>query len=252
MKVLNIIAIISPYILLIISGWFLKSYIPKYFEEKAKNLATKEDIGEITGIVKKVEHQFDLSLKNKESHNTLLLDSMNEYNKRRSTLLFDILSLGEQAYRKLSSFHFPLEIHLDDSEAGFSFLESEATETTGKILNEIALLKMMASHMHQETSLLKAINAYIGPIDDVWVAQELGSLRMRVSKAHLKQAISKGIKNRQDEMLNNYLANYSKENDRYSDSLSKLRDNYKERYSDLMKEIISYYDQLENQLKETH
>lgn len=57
----------------IICGWFLKSYFPKYMEEKGKNLATKEDIGEITTIIESVKTQLardtevlkaDLSLKN--------------------------------------------------------------------------------------------------------------------------------------------------------------------------------------------
>jgi len=39
----------------VLFGFYLKNYLPKYFEEKGKNLATKEDIGEITTIVETVK-----------------------------------------------------------------------------------------------------------------------------------------------------------------------------------------------------
>lgn len=37
--------------------FLLKHFIPKYFEKKAENLATKEDIGEITTIVESIKQQ---------------------------------------------------------------------------------------------------------------------------------------------------------------------------------------------------
>mgnify|MGYP001106972892 CR=1 FL=1 len=46
------------FILLVGAVLLLKSYLPKYFEEKGKNLATKEDIGAITDEVEKVKIQY--------------------------------------------------------------------------------------------------------------------------------------------------------------------------------------------------
>lgn len=43
--------IVSQILLMVaafIFGLFIRNYFPKYIEEKGKNLATKEDIGEIT------------------------------------------------------------------------------------------------------------------------------------------------------------------------------------------------------------
>ena len=37
-----------------IVGLFVRSYLPAYFSEKGKNLATKEDIGDITKIVETI------------------------------------------------------------------------------------------------------------------------------------------------------------------------------------------------------
>ena len=39
-------------------GLFLKHYFPFYMEEKAKNLATKEDIEEITRKTEEVQKEF--------------------------------------------------------------------------------------------------------------------------------------------------------------------------------------------------
>lgn len=47
------------YFILLVGAILLgRSYLPKYFEEKGKNLATKEDIGAITDEVEKVKIQY--------------------------------------------------------------------------------------------------------------------------------------------------------------------------------------------------
>jgi hypothetical protein len=43
-------------------GLFIKSYLPAYFSEKGKNLATKEDIKEITNIVEQVKIELSKDL----------------------------------------------------------------------------------------------------------------------------------------------------------------------------------------------
>ena len=52
--ILNLIEII----VLIGGGLILKSYLPSYFKEKGKNLATKEDIGVITHEIEEVKSQY--------------------------------------------------------------------------------------------------------------------------------------------------------------------------------------------------
>jgi hypothetical protein len=42
-------------LILILLGYLFRSYLPAYFEEKAKNLATKQDVGEITREVESVK-----------------------------------------------------------------------------------------------------------------------------------------------------------------------------------------------------
>jgi len=45
----------------------VKNYFPKYFSEKAKNLATKEDIAEITNQVENVKSSYSLALEKAKS-----------------------------------------------------------------------------------------------------------------------------------------------------------------------------------------
>ena len=51
---------------LVFLALILKFYIPAYLKEKAKNLATKEDISEITEAIEKVRAQYN------EQHQTLI------------------------------------------------------------------------------------------------------------------------------------------------------------------------------------
>src|SRR5574341_2266116 len=54
----SFIILIAQIILVSMSGLWLRSYLPKYFEEKGKNLATKEDIEEITRKVEAVRAEY--------------------------------------------------------------------------------------------------------------------------------------------------------------------------------------------------
>ena len=56
-------------LIIVIVRYYLKYYYPSYFAEKAKNLATKEDISQITHIVESVKS--DVDLMNKKRTNAL-------------------------------------------------------------------------------------------------------------------------------------------------------------------------------------
>ena len=65
------------YFLLVIAGitigLALKSYLPAYFGEKGKNLATKEDIEEITGKIESIKHDFATALEKSKHEHSLRL-----------------------------------------------------------------------------------------------------------------------------------------------------------------------------------
>ena len=54
----------------------LRSFFPSYFSEKGKNLATKEDIGEITAAVESVKEDYTKRLKELEHQNALVLEQL--------------------------------------------------------------------------------------------------------------------------------------------------------------------------------
>jgi hypothetical protein len=47
--------IVAAAVGLMVTGWFLLSYFPTYLAEKGKNLATKEDVAEITSKIEQVK-----------------------------------------------------------------------------------------------------------------------------------------------------------------------------------------------------
>ncbi|GLS90361.1 hypothetical protein GCM10007916_14280 [Psychromonas marina] len=62
--ILNILLILS----MAVVGFIFKIYFPKYLAEKAKNLATKEDIAEITNEIESVKSSYAHSLEQVRSH----------------------------------------------------------------------------------------------------------------------------------------------------------------------------------------
>ena len=88
--VLQIIAVLGIGFLAI----FKKNYFPKYLEEKAKNLATKEDVEEITDKVESVKTDYEKVIKEIKSNNQLKLAEIErEKNIRKEVYLQAVESL---------------------------------------------------------------------------------------------------------------------------------------------------------------
>ena len=87
----------------IILGLFIRSYLPSYLKEKGKNLATKEDIGNITDQAERVRTFYSAQLEGIRSEIEKSRDEKGEYlRKQRASLLrFYDLSI-ELFYEKLS------------------------------------------------------------------------------------------------------------------------------------------------------
>lgn len=60
MFAVNFIMNLLTWVVLVVGGFFLRSYLPTYFQEKGKNLATKEDIEDITDKVERIRSQYTL------------------------------------------------------------------------------------------------------------------------------------------------------------------------------------------------
>lgn len=52
-------------------GFLVREFLPGYFRKKGENLATKEDIAEITKLQKTVEHRFNELIENSKQRHTL-------------------------------------------------------------------------------------------------------------------------------------------------------------------------------------
>jgi len=86
-----------------------KNYYPRYFEEKAKNLATKQDIGEITHIVEGIKNsltretellksQLALNNQNKFSIKSAERDALFTLNSKYSTWIYSIMKFSFSSY----------------------------------------------------------------------------------------------------------------------------------------------------------
>lgn len=71
MQVLILILQIVFIVLGILGFFYIKNLLPSYFSEKGKNLATKEDIGEITEKIKSVETKIKIKESGKIDYETL-------------------------------------------------------------------------------------------------------------------------------------------------------------------------------------
>lgn len=58
MEIISVIFDVVLVVFVFVAGLFIKNYIPKYLEQKAENLATKEDVAEITRITEEVQKDF--------------------------------------------------------------------------------------------------------------------------------------------------------------------------------------------------
>ena len=98
----------------LVSGWFLKHYFPTYLEKKAENLATKEDIQEITRLTEETQQTFK---KEFERFNTDLHFKYDFYSKQLTELysyLYSIIVQSEYLRTYLSAFK-GLSISFDDN-----------------------------------------------------------------------------------------------------------------------------------------
>lgn len=91
--ILVILAIIAPFLV----GLLVRHYLSSYVEEKAKNLATKEDIADITREIEEVKHlyqkRYDLSKAERNFYNEMnktiwdLLATIKKYEFEKKTQL---------------------------------------------------------------------------------------------------------------------------------------------------------------------
>jgi hypothetical protein len=65
-------------ILIIVFLLIIKDYLPSYMKRKGENLATKEDIAEITHKIEEVKHQYSLIIEQFKSRNQLRMAALDK------------------------------------------------------------------------------------------------------------------------------------------------------------------------------
>ncbi len=79
-------------------SYLFKSYLPSYFAEKGKNLATKEDIGLITNEIEKVKIDYARNLQEIIHQNNLLVEQIRGNNQLRTAALEKRLQAHQEAF----------------------------------------------------------------------------------------------------------------------------------------------------------
>ena len=144
------IIVICQVIITFIAGLFIKNYLPSYMNEKGKNLATKEDIQEITQKAEAVQQEF------KEKFELFSSDVQFKYDfyyKQYSELyskLYAIIMQSEYLRRYLK-----LTKNEDVSFVDVPFLEVSKTHRTTQTLtfNKDTGTKMESKTIDVETSI---------------------------------------------------------------------------------------------------
>ncbi|ELV8719563.1 chromosome partitioning protein ParA [Vibrio parahaemolyticus] len=96
--------------------FILKSFLPSYFSEKAKNLATKEDIGQITSEVEKVKSGYAEMLEEVKSNHQLRLASIEREKLLKKEVYLDsveALSKYQGALAVMSNLDIPNQVIAD-------------------------------------------------------------------------------------------------------------------------------------------
>ena len=87
MDIASLILGILNLIVIVAGGFIIKNYLPSYFGEKGKNLATKEDVADITRRIEDVKHSY-----------ASLLEEQKQKGQLRFTALDRRLEIAQQAY----------------------------------------------------------------------------------------------------------------------------------------------------------
>ena len=128
----------------------LKSFWPKYFEAKATNQATKEDIGEITTIVENIKSDLQrdvedlkgqISLVNQHKLNLKASEreAILEYSSKLNAYIYCLVGLDLTLYNE-ENYNELLKERIEINKKSFEFSVSEAN--LGLFLNDDEFIKM--------------------------------------------------------------------------------------------------------------
>lgn len=171
-----------------IAGWgLLKHYFPAYFSEKGKNLATKEDIAEITRRIEDVKHTYALLLEDQRQKGQLrfaALDRRLEVAQQAHVLWWNLLralhtpEVGDHV-QKCQEFWVNNRLYLSE-DVSFSFRQAYMAAADHENLKEAsrhdkALMREVRKNFARITDAGDIIvrSVAIPPLNEVPVSDEL-------------------------------------------------------------------------------
>lgn len=191
-------------ILIILLGLYL-AFFKSYFQEKGKNLATKEDVEEITSKVEKIRHELHLETESKLSLRTeernALVDYYTKYQYWLSTIMeatpSDVVETDEVGFKKIESRLYKAKFDFDIARAKFDiFVENgdilDIEEKT--ILGALKIQHMVQETMMELTQLhfnISAMRNTTEPPQQIGKYKELLSEKMEIVRRFNEKKIEK-------------------------------------------------------------
>jgi len=150
------------YFAIFVAGFFLRGLLSGYAGEKGKNLATKEDIGEITEKVEDVKNVFSTQLERlKADLNADIQRQMNLFVKRNEALA----QFFEDAFTVVTLLHAGFHFSYEDKDG----LDRHIRQGQDRIVRAITSCYRLMLYVQEESILTPARNA-LKAIDTLNVA----------------------------------------------------------------------------------
>ncbi len=106
-----------------ILGYIFKSYFPAYFHKKGENLATKEDIGEITKKIEQVKVQYSAQLEDIKLSVKSVYDSRKSFSNRQQYEVLKFYDLATEFFYEKLAVNFG-DFPMDNGKSIFLYQES--------------------------------------------------------------------------------------------------------------------------------
>lgn len=106
-----------------ILGFILKSYFPAYFHKKGENLATKEDIGEITQKIEQIKVQYSAQLEDIKFSVKSVYDRQKSFTNRQQFEVLRFYDLATEFYYEQLAVNFG-DFPMDKGNSLFLYQES--------------------------------------------------------------------------------------------------------------------------------
>ena len=229
MEIVNLILNIAVIVLIFLVGLFTKNYLPSYMDKKGENLATKEDIEEITRKTEEVQREF------KEEFEAFSSDMRFKY---------------DFFYKQYSELYCKLYAIIIQSEYVRHFIQI----TDGKVITFEEAPFLEISPTHRETTTWN-----IGGDKGSSVSRKTESIETPISKFNKMELCDYIIQNGElaSQNLLKLAVSYRFAHEHYSGNDSGGRVDVKEKADDeefrMIKEIVSTivkdYNQLRKELK---